>query len=488
MKKVLFLILIITFPFVMKAEEVEINGIKYELIKKAKSAKVIRGGNYYGDVSIPSTFEYEGIEYSVTRIEDYAFSDCMSMTSIEIPSTLISVGYMAFFYCRNLSKVIISDIAAWCNIDYYSITENPLSYAKYLYLNDQLIENLIIPDGVTSIKKGAFHSCKNIKSLTIPSSVKTIEDDAYSDCEELSSISFANGLQKIGASAFFNCSSLSSIDIPYGVTSIGKSAFSYCRKLASVNLPLSLYSMGENAFSYCNSLEYINIPDIENFAMEEFYDCTSLKTVTIPNSVSTIGIRSFGNCSSLLSVTIGKGVKTIKSGSFSNCGELEKVYCLSSNVPYAQDNAFADSYIEYAKLIVPDESVDAYKEANVWKNFGTIEGLTGNIPDKDKCATPTIHYANGKLTFECETEGVFYNTTITIPDATFYGNMSEVNLTGTYHIEVYAYKVGLENSDTATLDINLLEGSGPAIKGDVNGDGLVNISDVTDIINIILGK
>ena len=137
-------------------------------------------------------------------------------------------------------------------------------------------------------------------------------------------------------------------------------------------------------------------------------------------------------------------------------------------------------------MIVPDESIDAYKAADVWKDFGTIEGLSGyspEIPIPEKCATPTIHYANGQLTFECETEEVTYQTTITDPDITSYSS-NNINLTGKYLVKVYATKPGFENSDPATAEISLLEGSGPAIKGDVDNDGYVNMLDVTKIINV----
>lgn len=161
--------------------------------------------------------------------------------------------------------------------------------------------------------------------------------------------------------------------------------------------------------------------------------------------------------------------------------------CKATITPSTQTNTFENSLIEHAKLIVPDESLDSYKTTPPWSGFGTFEGLSGTISEKEKCATPSINYNNGKITFKCETEGVTYWSTITNPDITSYtGN--EINLGGTYYIKVYATKPGYSDSDEATAEINLLDNSGSHIKGDVNGDDLVNMSDVTQIINIILGK
>ena len=143
-------------------------------------------------------------------IAGYAFSNCTSLTSVTIPDSVTSIGSRAFNDCDSLKVVYITDIAAWCNIKFsYS---NPLGYAHNLYLNGELVTDLVIPDSVTSISDYAFYRCTSLTSVTI-----------------------GNGVTWIGKEAFQGCKSLTSITIPDSVTSIGGYAFCNCDRLKTIN-------------------------------------------------------------------------------------------------------------------------------------------------------------------------------------------------------------------------------------------------------------
>ena len=193
---------------------------------------------------------------SLTSIDRWAFESCDGLTSITIPSSLTTIGNAAFKSCDSLTSVYISDIVAWCNITFGTNTANPLYLAKNLYLNNELVTNLNIPNTVTEIKPYAFMNCTSLTSVTLPISLTTIGDSAFSGCSALDRVSLGdcNNLTTIGGNAFTNCSSLTSITLPSSLTTIGNSAFSGCSALTSVVIPSNVTKIGQYAFKNCTNL------------------------------------------------------------------------------------------------------------------------------------------------------------------------------------------------------------------------------------------
>ena len=263
------------------------------------------------------------IPNSVTYIDKMAFYDCSNMTSVTIPSSVTYIGGNAFDGCNGLNEVHITDIEAWCDIEFDA---NPLSYAHHLFLNNNEITDLVIPNSMTKIGN-AFTGCTGLKSVIIPKTVT-----------------------HIGWAAFENCSGLTSVIIPNTVTSIGWSAFSGCSSLTSIIIPNSVTSIGYGAFS----------------------GCSGLTNISIPNSVSTIGRNAFYGCSRLNNISIGCGIKTVENTSFAKSPDISDVYCYAEKVPYAAKDAFKESYVEYTTLHVPDTLLEDYKMTEPWNAFNIV--------------------------------------------------------------------------------------------------------------------
>ena len=215
------------------------------------------------------------IPNAVTTIGDWAFADCSGLISVTIGNSVTSIGTRAFKECSSLTAVHISDIAAWCGIAFGS-GSNPLYYAHHLYLNEEEITNLNIPNGVTSIKDYAFGVCSGLTSVTIPNSVTDIGQEAFMNCSSLTSVTIPNSVTDIGQEAFYLCSSLTSVTIGNSVTSIGSYAFCGCSGMASLTIGSGVKNIGGRVFASCPDLTDVycmaeNVPSTSSDAFTGSY-------------------------------------------------------------------------------------------------------------------------------------------------------------------------------------------------------------------------
>ena len=239
-----------------------------------------------GDLIIPSTVTYNGKTYTVTSIGDAAFNNC-PMRSVTIPSTVTSIGKGAFTMCTMLT-------------------------------------NVTIPNNVTKMGDGAFYYCYNLRSISISDNITSIGEVTFMYCDRLHTVTFGKGITSIHETAFSGVSSLrnviwnaehcpNSYTLPENVTNVtfGDSVkhipASLCcgLRISSVTIPNSVTSIGNDAFRKCSSLTSVTIGNsVTSIGNNAFSHCSSLTSVTIPNSVTSIGNYAFSTCTSLTSVTI----------------------------------------------------------------------------------------------------------------------------------------------------------------------------------------
>ena len=197
------------------------------------------------------------IPNSVTTIEDYTFYGCTGLTSIVIPDSVTSIGNYVFDGCNSITKATMPSIAINSIIKYNLqkvIINGGESIGDWAFYNCIGLTSVTIPDSVTSIGSYAFYNCKGLTSVTIGNSVTSIGYSAFENCTGLTSVTIGNSVTSIGYRAFYNCTGLTSVTIGDSVTSIGYEAFYNCTGLTSIVIPDSVTSIGEYAFYYCNNL------------------------------------------------------------------------------------------------------------------------------------------------------------------------------------------------------------------------------------------
>ncbi|MBQ8322845.1 MAG: leucine-rich repeat domain-containing protein [Clostridia bacterium] len=280
------------------------DGLEYTLSNDKTYYAVTGIGNCEDpDIIIPQ--KCDGLP--VTAVGGEAFKFCRNLTSVTIPDSVTSIGKDAFYYCDALTSVTLGknvmtvgdyafalctkltdvyyrgDIVSWCGVSFGDMQANPLYYAEKLYIDDEQVSEIVVPDGVTEVKAYAFYGCDGLISVTMENSVIFIGENAFRDCVDLERVVFSQNTTFIGEAAFLGCSSLTSVAIPQGVGSVLNSTFSGCSSLTRVDLSEGIASIGESAFRGCGKLTSVIVPASVTFiGKAAFGDCGSLESITLP--------------------------------------------------------------------------------------------------------------------------------------------------------------------------------------------------------------
>ena len=283
---------------------------------------------------------------TVTGIGDEAFSWRSSLTSIELPDSVTSMGVNPFVDCESLKNIRVSpEQPVFAAID--GVLFNKAEKSLICYPAGKQEEAYEVPQGIRQIGNSAFESCSSLTSIELPDSVTSIGDEAFYGCSSLTSIELPDSVTSIGDHVFWYCRSLTSIELSDGLTSIGDDTlFGYCNSLTHVKLPDSVTSIGEGAFYNCSSLASIELPDgLMSIGDYAFSSCDSLTNIELPDGLTSIGDGAFWMCSSLTSIELPDSVTSIGISAFGYCDNLTvTVQRDSYAAQYAKDNNLNYTY------------------------------------------------------------------------------------------------------------------------------------------------
>ena len=444
---------------------------------------LVNGTNYYGAVNIPDEVTYLQHTYSVTKIAQSAFMDCVGITSVTIPSSVTSIGVMAFRGCTGL--ITLNYNAINCSLGTLDYTSSSYSgyyvngynqdcyEAHWLYGCSSLVSlnigdgvqtipdyfvgaysnytscagfnltgSIIIPNSVTSIGKRAFYNCRNIGTVRIGNSVASIGEFAFYYCSNMGSLTIGNSVESIGTYAFEYCSKLTSVVLPSSMTTISNGLFCGCSLLSSVTIPNTIVSIGEYAFKNCK-LASLNIPNsvvsigeqafygnssltsvtfggsLASIGASSFYNCSNLTTLVIPNSVVSIGNSAFYGCSRISNLTIGDGVASIGQSAFEGCSSLTSITLGNSLASIGSIAFYGCTNLPSINIPVSVSSIGVDVFGNCTK-LGHIAVASGNtVYDSRNNCNAIIETASNKLVAGCKNT-VIPNTVTVIGNRAFY--------------------------------------------------------------------
>ena len=312
----------------------------------------------------------------VTSIGMRAFSEA-GMSSLRIGDGIEIIESETFDFCPNLIsltlgnnlKIIKNRAFRGCPVSGELILPKSLIEIEYSAFAYSRITSVTIPDGVTTLGSGAFHSSGDLTSFTIGKGITYLT--GFNSCQNLTTITIPENVTAIGDSAFGGCIGLTSLTIPDHVKSIGKEAFDYCTGLTSLALGKGLESIGEGAFRYCSELTSLVIPDnVQEIGIQAFQGCVKLNALILSASLKTIRHETFAQCMELSSIAIPDNIREIELFAFKECRKLNSIQ-IGKGLTYL--SGFSNCW-GLASVDIPDNVTEIGESA-----FWGCKGLTSIV-------------------------------------------------------------------------------------------------------------
>lgn len=331
MKRFLPLCFVALISNAMLAYDVDVDGIFYNLFPETKTAEVAPKSDdqpqerlYKGSMTIPDTMYCNETAYRVVGVGPSAFINCNDLLHVELPNGLQYVADKAFMNCTKL-------------------------------------QHMILPDSVVRVGEKAFFNCQQLTALVLPDMIIEIGNEAFAKCYKLTSLAIPKHVCKIGINAFCDCNlSLVAVHPENKVYCSRRNCDAIIERetqtliVGSINtrIPDSVATIGYGAFAYCTGPENMFIPRcVTKIEDNAFYGCNYMKSLKLSSTLQSIGAQAFANCTA-----------------------IKEISCRAEVPPVCGENAFKNVN-KKAQLYVPIQSIEAYENADGWREFEEIVAL-----------------------------------------------------------------------------------------------------------------
>ena len=327
----------------------------------------------WGDDSTPETITAAGVYSHTWQVNQYPANVVIDIEYIPSGSTKLVLGRVVshapygVFNSETYYASCVETVELGNNIDF--LTDSAT------FKNCTHLQEINLPDGITSIGGNAFRSCTNLALTVLPDGITSIGGNAFYGCTNLALTVLPDGITSIGDSAFYGCTNLALTVLPDGITSIGDNAFRSCTNLALTVLPDGITSIGVYAFYGCTNLALTVLPDgITSIGGYTFAGCTNLALTVLPDGITSIGGYTFNGCTNLALTVLPGGITSIGGNAFRSCTSLYIIDLAAFKDPQsiptlANANAFQDIPTQAQFWVANQEMYDAFTTATNWSTY-----------------------------------------------------------------------------------------------------------------------
>lgn len=382
---------------------------------------------------------------SLTEIGDYAFSHQSALKRLNIPAAVTYIGNKAFAYSTNVETVNITDISAWMNITFASSESTPIRNSAAIYLNGELLTELVIPDSITEIKAYAFYDYDHLVSVTMGKGVTRVGEHAFNGCSNIKTVNvtdLAKWCEIVFVTSSANPAShckgihmngvpVTVIDPGEGITRIGPYAFYDFVGIKSVTVPSTVTSIGTDAFYGCNLIAETHISDVAawcgisfsnvystpvNYSKNLYVNGKLLTRLVIPESVTRVNAYAFYECVGLVSLEIHSGVQYMGNSAFNGCSKLVEIINRSTNVKVAVGTSNSHYAGYYAIEVHTGESKLVEKDGFVFYPYNGAAYLVGYNGEAAVLTLPANCNGMAYEVYKYAFNGNKTVTSVTVPD------------------------------------------------------------------------